>query len=60
MQDRKRAQQVAQEIAIVVRVVLPDDDAIDFDPLDEVQGLAETAGAVVLGGMIQRLSLIHI
>ena len=54
MQDRKRAQQVAQEIAIVVRVVLPDDDAIDFDPLDEVQGLAETAGAVVLGGMIQR------
>ncbi|MFK7768380.1 MAG: GTPase HflX [Mariniblastus sp.] len=53
MQDRKRSQQVEQEIALIVRVVLPD-DPIDFDPLDEIQGLAETAGAVVLGGMVQR------
>jgi GTP-binding protein HflX len=53
VQDRKRAQQVDQEIAIVVRVVLPD-DPIDFDPLDEVQGLAETAGATVVAGLIQR------
>ncbi len=53
MQDRKRAQQVDQEIAIVVRVVLPD-DPVEFDPLDEIQGLAETAGAVVLSGVVQR------
>lgn len=53
MQDRKRAQQVDQEIAIVVRVVFPD-DAIEFDPLDEVEGLAKTAGAMVVTGMIQR------
>ena len=53
MQDRKRAQQVDQEIAIVVRVVLPD-DPVEFDPLDEIQGLAETAGAIVLSGLVQR------
>jgi len=53
VQDRKRAQQVDQEIAIVVRVVLPN-DPIDFDPLEEVHGLAETAGATVISGMVQR------
>jgi GTP-binding protein HflX len=53
VQDRKRAQQVEQEIAIVARVVFPD-DAIEFDPLDEVQGLAETAGANVIAGLVQR------
>ena len=53
MQDRKRAQQVEQEIAIVARVVFPD-DPVEFDPLDEVQGLAETAGAIVVSGMVQR------
>jgi GTP-binding protein HflX len=53
VEDRKKSQQVEQEIAIVVRVVLPS-DAIDLDPLDEIQGLAETAGAIVAAGMIQR------
>ena len=53
VQDRKRAQQVDREIAIVVRVILPD-DPIEFDPLDEVQGLAETAGAIVLSGLTQK------
>lgn len=53
MEDRKKSQQVEQEIAIVVRVVLPS-DSIDLDPLDEIQGLAETAGAIVAAGMIQR------
>lgn len=53
MQDRKRSQQVEQEVAIVVRVVFPD-DPIEFDPLEEVQGLAETAGAIVVCGMLQR------
>ena len=53
MQDRKRAQQVEQEFAIVVRVSLPS-DPVNFDPLEEIQGLAETAGANVIAGMVQR------
>ena len=53
MQDRKRAQQVEQEFAIVVRVCLPT-DPVDFNPLEEVHGLAETAGANVISGLIQR------
>ena len=53
VEDRKRSQQVEQEIAIVVRVVLPS-DPVDVSPLDEIQGLAETAGAIVVGGMVQR------
>ncbi len=53
MQDRKRAQQVEQEFAIVVRVCLPT-DPLDFDPLGEIQGLAETAGANVITGLVQR------
>jgi len=53
VQDRKRAQQVEEEFAIVVRVCLPT-DPIDFNPLEEVHGLAETAGANVISGMTQR------
>ncbi len=53
MQDRKKSQQVDREIAIVVRVVLPD-DPIELDPLEEVQGLAETAGAIVMAGLVQK------
>ena len=53
MQDRKRAQQVEQEFAIVVRVSLPS-DPVNFDPLEEIRGLAETAGANVIAGMVQR------
>ena len=30
------------------------DDPIDFEPLDEVQGLGETAGAIVVAGLTQR------
>jgi len=53
VEDRKRSQQVQQEIAIIVRVVLPS-DPVELSPLDEIQGLAETAGAIVVGGMVQR------
>ncbi len=53
MQDRKKTQQVDQEIALVVRVILPG-DTIDLDPLEELQGLAETAGAVVISGLVQK------
>ena len=52
MQDRKKNQQVDQEIAILMRVMLPD-DRIELDSLQELKGLAETAGAVVMGGLVQ-------
>ena len=54
MLERKRSQQVDQEVAVLVRVILPDGQTTFSDPLEELQGLAETAGAVVVGGMTQR------
>ncbi|MEM7456881.1 MAG: GTPase HflX [Planctomycetota bacterium] len=54
MLERKKSQQVDQEVAILVRVILPDGQLSFSDPLEELQGLAETAGAVVVGGMTQR------
>jgi GTPase len=53
VQDRKKSQQVDQEVALGARLILPDDHP-ELDPLDEITGLAETAGAVVMGGLIQR------
>ena len=53
MLERKKSQQVEQEVAIVVRVLLPGDQ-FDADPLEELQGLAETAGALVVCGMTQK------
>jgi GTP-binding protein HflX len=53
VQDRKKTQQVDREIALVVRVVLPQDN-LELDPLEELQGLAETAGAVVVSGLVQK------
>jgi GTP-binding protein HflX len=56
--DRKLAQAVDKEVAILVRVILPNDQfdtrRFDVDPLSELQGLAATAGAYVVGGMTQR------
>jgi GTP-binding protein HflX len=53
-QDRKHS--VESEAAILVGVLLPDHPALahDGDPLDELSGLAETAGATVVGRMLQR------
>ncbi|QEG23176.1 GTPase HflX [Mariniblastus fucicola] len=53
MQDRKKKDQVNQEIALIVRVQFPD-DPVELDPLEEIQGLAETAGAIVMAGIVQR------
>ena len=53
MQDRKKKEQVAQEVALIVRVQFPD-DPVELDPLEEIQGLAETAGAMVMAGLVQR------
>jgi GTP-binding protein HflX len=45
---------VRAERAFLVSVELPSRPWITTDPLEELQGLAETAGAVVVGGLIQR------
>jgi GTP-binding protein HflX len=49
----QRADGVAKEKAILVRVILPDQTAGD-DPLDEITGLAKTAGARIASSLIQR------
>ena len=42
------------EKAILVKVLLSDGDYSPDDPLEEIRGLAKTAGLVVVGGMLQR------
>ena len=42
------------EKAILVKLLLPNADYNADDPLDEIRGLAETAGLVVAGGMLQK------
>lgn len=57
MHDRDRAQAVDQEVALLVRVILPGHNIVDelnSDPLEELEGLAKTAGAIVVAGMTQR------
>ena len=58
MLERKLAQAGEKEVAILVRVILPGDrfdtDRIDSDPLNELNGLAETAGSTVVSGLLQR------
>jgi GTP-binding protein HflX len=50
---------VHQEHAFLVSVALPERPWISSDPLDELRGLAIAAGAVVVGGLVQRrLSII--
>ncbi|MCP4080878.1 MAG: GTPase HflX [Planctomycetaceae bacterium] len=53
MQNQERKQAVDNEIAVLVRV-LHETEQGPFDPLDELAGLAETAGAVVVGSLTQR------
>lgn len=69
MQDRERIQSAAGEKAVLVRVMLKSEeasaagvlDSLDSDPaqdsdhwLDELAGLAETAGAKVVSRLVQR------
>jgi GTP-binding protein HflX len=42
------------ERALLVSVALPERPWIGTDPLDELQGLATTAGAVVVGSLLQK------
>jgi GTPase len=53
VQERKRTDAVREEIAVLVRVILPGQFE-DDDPLQELRGLAKTAGALVQGTMVQR------
>src|SRR5438552_2039830 len=45
---------VHRERAFLVSVALPERPWISEDPLDEIRGLATTAGANVVGGLVQK------
>src|SRR5262245_42759304 len=45
---------VHRERAFLVSVALPERPWISSDPLEELEGLATTAGALVVGGLVQR------
>jgi GTP-binding protein HflX len=45
---------VHQERAYLVSVALPERPWISSDPLEELRGLTTTAGAIVVGGLVQR------
>ena len=49
-----------QERAILVGVILPHRDATPDDPLDELRGLAKTAGLLVVGSLLQKRQQIDI
>jgi GTP-binding protein HflX len=49
-----------QERAILVGVILPHRDVTPDDPLDELRGLAKTAGLIVVGSMLQKRQQIDI
>jgi len=51
--DSERSSGVASESAVLVRVQLPEHHLVE-DPLDELEGLATTAGAEVVGRLLQR------
>ncbi len=53
MKDNNRSEGIAREAAVLVSV-LPPGVAYHEDPLDELAGLAETAGARVVGRLTQR------
>ena len=55
LQELKSTQPLdRREKTILVGVVLPNGDANPDDPLEEIQGLADTAGLVVAGSMLQK------
>jgi GTP-binding protein HflX len=50
---------VQQERAVLVSVALPERPWISKDPLDELRGLATTAGATIAGELCQKRQAIH-
>ncbi|MCH5377802.1 MAG: hypothetical protein JJ992_27925, partial [Planctomycetes bacterium] len=53
MKELERVQSVASETAVLVRVVIAGDGFTE-DPLEELRGLATTAGTSVVAGLVQR------
>lgn len=53
MTERDRSLSIASETAVLVSVVLPEHQ-FQTDPLDELGGLAKTAGTQIVGRMTQR------
>ncbi len=53
MQTHDRATGAAGELCVLARMI-PQRDSLPEHPLEELSGLAETAGAVVVAGVIQR------
>jgi len=53
VKDLERSQSIASESAVLVSVILSD-QSFSGDPLEELEGLAETAGTQVVGRMSQR------
>ena len=51
--EHQRSQSVALERCVLARIIGPQ-DAFTENPLDEMKGLAESAGTQVLGGIVQR------
>ena len=49
----ERSDGVASEKAVLVRVILPG-QIVGDDPLDEITGLAQTAGTRIVSGLVQR------
>ena len=47
------------ERALLISVALPDRPWVGNDPLDELRGLATTAGAIVVGGLTQKREVIN-
>ena len=43
-----------KEKAVLVGVLLPDGDFNPDEPLDEIEGLAQTAGLTIVGGLLQK------
>ncbi len=53
MHERERAESIASETAVLARVILPN-HRFDDRPLEELEGLATTAGTTVVCGLTQR------
>jgi GTP-binding protein HflX len=49
-----------RERAILVGILLPDGDYNQDDPLDEMRGLAKTAGLIVVGSLLQKRQQVDI
>jgi len=61
LQESRRAElSVKQERAVLVGVLLPGEDHGGESPLDELERLAGTAGAKVVGRLMQKLPQVHI